>query len=315
MALTDAAALNNLIETAYDTEVEFLNRNTPFFAELASKKVEKLAMPGDVITLSIHGDLAAATTPLTDGVDVTATALPDVTRVSLTLEEYGAAAVSTLRAHLTSFSSVDSQKANQLARQMHITVDDLAQTALRAGTNVYREISGAISTAAATGILGTDKIRSPHVRLIKARLSSGNALPTRGEQYAAYIHGDVAHDLLAETGGVGWTDFHKYVGSTNVWRGEVGTYNGVAFIESPRCHVAREGSGSGGTQIKVYKTYFMGQQALAYAAALEPQVVVSMQTDLLKRNFGLGWKAMLAFKVFRQTALYRLETTSSIAEL
>ena len=42
---------------------------------------------------------------------------------------------------------------------------------------------------------------------------------------------------------------------------------------------------------------------------------MSTQTDLLKRNFGLGWKAMLAFKVFRQNALYQLQTASSIAEL
>ena len=63
---------------------------------------------------------------------------------------------------------------------------------------------------------------------------------------------------------------------------------------------------------KVFNTYFAGQQALAEAVAEEPHVVIGPVVDKLMRHRPLGWYGVLGFARYREEALYRVETSSSI---
>lgn len=65
--------------------------------------------------------------------------------------------------------------------------------------------------------------------------------------------------------------------------------------------------------VKVYNTIIAGQQALAEAVAEEPHVVIGNTTDRLNRLTPVGWYGVLGFKRYREEALYRIETASSIA--
>jgi len=62
----------------------------------------------------------------------------------------------------------------------------------------------------------------------------------------------------------------------------------------------------------VFNTYFAGQQALAEAVAEEPHVVIGPVVDKLMRHRPLGWYGVLGQAIYRQEALYRVETSSSI---
>lgn len=64
---------------------------------------------------------------------------------------------------------------------------------------------------------------------------------------------------------------------------------------------------------KVYRTIVAGQQALAEAVAEEPHVVIGPVTDKLMRLRPIGWYGVLGFKRYREDALYRIESESSIA--
>jgi N4-gp56 family major capsid protein len=64
---------------------------------------------------------------------------------------------------------------------------------------------------------------------------------------------------------------------------------------------------------KVYRTFIAGQQALAEAVAEEPHVVIGPVVDKLMRHRPMGWYGVLGFSRFREEALYRIETGSSIA--
>ena len=64
---------------------------------------------------------------------------------------------------------------------------------------------------------------------------------------------------------------------------------------------------------KVYRTFIAGQQALAEAVAEEPHVVIGPVVDKLMRHRPMGWYGVLGFARFREEALYRVETGSSIA--
>jgi N4-gp56 family major capsid protein len=63
----------------------------------------------------------------------------------------------------------------------------------------------------------------------------------------------------------------------------------------------------------VYRTIICGKQALAEAVAQEPNVVIGPVTDKLLRFRPIGWYGVLGFSLYRQAALFRIETGSSIA--
>jgi hypothetical protein len=97
-------------------------------------------------------------------------------------------------------------------------------------------------------------------------------------------------------------------------------FEGVRFMESSRAPLfanASNNSGSAGT-IDVYGTLIMGRQALAKGVSLggeygaQPTIVYGTVTDLLKRFRPVGWKHFVGYGVFRQEALRRIESSSSI---
>src|SRR5882762_4241891 len=101
---TNALRWDLLTETAYDREVEYALRDAPQFRDIIDKRPAKQAMPGDVVTLTLHVDLALATTPLTETVDPDAVGASPPIRVSVTLNEYGNATLQTLKLRELAFT-------------------------------------------------------------------------------------------------------------------------------------------------------------------------------------------------------------------
>ena len=66
---------------------------------------------------------------------------------------------------------------------------------------------------------------------------------------------------------------------------------------------------------RVYNTIVCGQQAMAQAVAEEPHTVIGPVVDKLMRHRPMGWYGVLGFARYREEALYRIETGSSIAAL
>lgn len=66
---------------------------------------------------------------------------------------------------------------------------------------------------------------------------------------------------------------------------------------------------------RVFNTIICGQQAMAQAVAEEPHVVIGPVVDKLMRHRPMGWYGVLGFARYREEALYRIESGSSIAAL
>jgi len=66
---------------------------------------------------------------------------------------------------------------------------------------------------------------------------------------------------------------------------------------------------------RVFSTIVCGKQAMAQAVAEEPHVVIGPVVDKLMRFRPMGWYGVLGFARYREEALYRIETGSSIAAL
>ena len=387
MAFTDTSAISGLVQTAYDRYVEFALRSQPMIRAVADKKPVQQAMPGSSVVFSLYNDLSAATSTLTETTDPAAVAISNVDTVSVTLAEYGNAALVTRKLQLFSLSDVDPAVADIIAYNLADSLDVVAQDVLRQGTNV---IYGGNKTSTAT-ITASDTIDSADLRKVVAKLRSNKAVPRAGSLYWTGIHPEVSHDLRAETGSVGWRDTHSQTDASlgNLFAGTIGTYEGAFFVENPRMFSAKSGadqsalptapavsgvsgeftivvangafggraevgdkisgtnvgasakitaisvgasnttltvsvanSGTVGTNTltvtpvtRVFSTLICGKQALAEAVAQEPGVVIGPVTDKLMRFRPIGWYGVLGWNRYREEALYRIETGSSIAAL
>jgi len=294
-----------LVQKAYDRLVEFALRSQPLLRSVADKKPVRQNMPGSSVVFQIYSDLAKATTPLSEQVDPDSVAIGSPTAITVTLNEYGNAVLTTRKLQLLSLADVDPAIANIVAFNMADSIDELVQTELRGGSNVIYAGSTATSTATITAAA---TLTSANIRRAVAKLRAGKAVPRKGSLYWCALHPEVSHDLRAESGAGGWRLPHEYQSNAEIWAGEIGTYEGAYFVESPRLYNATDGA----TSARVFRTLLAGQQALAEAVAEEPHIVIGNVTDKLMRQRPIGWYGVLGWKRYREEALYRIESSSSI---
>lgn len=323
-AFTGTAAMANLVQTAYDRALEFALRAQPMFRTIADKKPVQQAMPGSSIVFELYQDLAQQITPLNELVDPDSVAAGNPTTVSVTLNEYGNAILVSNKLDLFSFTDVTAGLTNQVAWNLIDSVDLLVQNVLAAGTQTLRRnpSTGAVTygfgstptqPTALTAIDNTanSNFSSDMARFAVTQLRTNKVHPNRGNYYVAYIHPQVSYDLRRETGAAAWRDPHNYSAAGNIWAGEIGEYEGACYIETPRCQNTQSGAGTGGTQTRVFNTYFTGQQALAEAVAEEFHTVRGPVVDKLQRFQPFGWYGVAGWSLYRPESLIVAQTASS----
>lgn len=307
---TDTTQLANLVQTAYDRYVEMALRAMPLFRSVVDKHPGQQAMPGSSVVLNLYADLADAVTPLSEDTDVTAVGIPATTNVTITLAEYGNAAVVSRKLRALAFSDIDPAVVNMIAFNEASTVDTLVQTVLRGMTNVIHENSGTITYNTGTTVLtaSTDVFKSQIARTAVAKLRTQLSMPKRDNLYACYLHPEVSYDLRAESGSTGWLPPHQYSAPDAIWAAEIGNYEGAFYVESPRCYQATDGVSS----TRVFRSYYLGQQALAEATSEDFHVELGPVVDRLNRLQPIGWYGIAGWSGYRQASAVRTETTSSI---
>jgi N4-gp56 family major capsid protein len=382
---------SNLVTLAYDKLIELNLRSVPQFRAIADKKIGSPTHDGSSIRFQFHNDIAdtsIAGATLDETVDPDAVALPATTTLDVAQTELGRVVLPTRKLALMSLADVDPWIANAVAFNMATTLDNGVAAVLDAGTNVIRESAGALSTTAAKStIVATDTFKGRDVRYAVTKLRASNVVP-RGGMYVSYIHPEVSHDLRTETGNNIWRTPHEYQNAGPLFAGELGAWEGVRFIETPRMtnsisggaltalatasavsgvsgaftivvangafgglaevgdNISGTGVGGSGTnaitaisvgttnttltvtvansgtvgtntltvtpKARVYNTYVLGQQALAEAVWKEPGIEFGNVVDKLNRFRPVGWHGIINWSIYRQEALYRIETASSV---
>lgn len=298
-----------LVQKAYDRLVEFELRAQPLLRSVADKRPARQAMPGSSVVLQTYNDLDVAKSTLTETVDPDSVALSTPNQITITLNEYGNAALVTRKLQLFSLADVDPAIANIIAFNMADSIDEVAQDALLTGTNVLYATGGTTTPTSTADVAAEDTLSAADIRKAVAKLRTNKAVGRKGSLYWVGIHPEVSHDLRAETGAASWRNPHEYQSNSEIWAGEIGQFEGAYFVESPRMRVATDGASSA----KVYRTIIAGKQALAEAVAEEPHTVIGPVTDKLMRFRPIGWYGVLGFGVYRNEAFYRIESGSSIS--
>jgi len=248
MAYTDTSSTSlggtvggaGLVQKAYDRLLEFALRSEPLIRSVADKRPAKQSIPGSTVVLQKYVDLDAKTSTLTETVDPDAVAVSTPTQVTVTLNEYGNAVLVTRALELFSLADVDPAIANMIAFNLADSIDQVAMTTLRSGSNnIYAGNATSVATVDAA-----DTLDSADIRKAVAKLRSNKAKGRRGNAYWVGIHPQVSHDLRAETGDLGWRypQSQSASESSKIWAGEIGEYEGAFFVESPRLYNAKTGA-------------------------------------------------------------------------
>lgn len=270
--------------------------------------------PGLQVTLFIRGALAAAITPLIEGQDINAVPMTDST-VTLTIAEYGNAEISTAAVRGGALMAIDELAADDIGFNSGLSQDSLARNALAAGSQVW--YANGNTHTLRSQVATSDLLKAHDVRVQRAALARNNVKRFDGGMYAAFISPDVALDLQEETGQGSWRTPHEYAAGLNngIWTGEIGTFQGFRFVEAPRAPVfPNVGAGSA----NVYRTLFMGREAMAKVWSLRdgngpmPEIVIGPVTDTLRRFHPIGWKWLGGYGIFRQKAIWGVESCASI---
>lgn len=313
--------------TAYERLSYFALRPELYFDACASIKPTRQSHPGSAVLFNIYNDLAPAITALTEGTDIEVVAVSD-TEVTVSLNEYGNAAMTTAKVRGFSYLMVSPDVANVVGFNAGLSFDCLARNPLLAGTNVRFGGNGAGPRN--TLVDGTNSLKSADIRKVVADLSDAN-VQRLGGYYRTYLAAAAALDMREETGAAGWRDPHTYAQPEQIWNGETGVFEGTAFIETSRMtaanlEIAQGGpggflnggaAGGGSGNHDVFPVITVGNQALAKTwsnsvSGPRPQIVLGAVVDRLQRFVPVGWYWLGGFARFREEAIRRIEVVTTL---
>lgn len=300
-----------LVQDVWDLAVGEALNELPTARQFVDKKPTRPMSKGSSITLEKFEWFDAATltamqTPLTEESDVDAVKAPKPSPVTITPNEYGAAVVRTKKLDNRTFAPVDPYLARLVADAMNKTVDALVQAALRT-TASPTVVNGGTGV---NDIVNTDVLTADVVRTAVTRLRTNKALPWFGNFYAGLVHPHVILDLRDEGGAGSWRVPNEYGASQDrIWRGEIGEFEGVRFVENALVYTQQNAS-----SVTAYQNYFLGRGALAEAVIEEPHVVIGPVMDKLGRFHTVGWYGDLGFAVYESKAIQRIISGSSLGD-
>lgn len=303
---------------AFQQLAYFAFRSQPMYEMIADVRSTAQTHNGASVQFNIYDNMAQATSALTEASDVTAVALGDST-VVVTLAEYGNAVITTAKLRGTSFLNVDADAANIIGYNMVDSVDKLVSNVANAGTNViYAQGSAGSRPASRVAVSDANTFGAQEGRQAVAELRTASAPGFDNGNYIGLVHPDVSYDLREQTAVTDVIQYQIRQEGAAVRNGSIGVFGGIEWIENPRAPILDDAGATSTTN--VYQTLVAGRQALAKAFSRapgfgeDPSVVFGPVTDTLRRFHPVGWYHLVGHAIFRQAALQRIESSSSIGD-
>jgi len=261
------------------------------FEEFAVRKQELLAAPGEVVKFTIYDDIARGG-ELTENVSLTAKAM-SATQKSITVKEWGNAIKVSEKLLRLSWDDVMAESATLLGRDYAVTRDLALRDALFSGASnnlLADPTAGAIGSLTSTDTFDIEAIRSA-VEI----LQTNDAPKFFGDYYVCFLHPHQAAYLRRDQD---WVDAHQYIGTRNLFNGEIGRWEDVIFIvttHAPNGAAAATApgydstlDGTGASNIDLYKACIFADQSLYVADSLPVELRDNGVEDF-GRTHGLAW--------------------------
>ncbi|MCB7064125.1 N4-gp56 family major capsid protein [Enterocloster citroniae] len=303
---TETATLSAEMKTFYDKNL--LRYTKPHLVHDQFGQTRNIPKNGGKrIEFRRFEQLPKALTPLTEGVTPEGQTMT-VTKQEAEVKQYGGFVSLSDQISMTAIDNVVVESTTSIGNQAGSTLDTISREALNAGTNVqYAEGQVASRSALTADMKLTVKAIKMAVRALKVQ----NTGKING-YYVAIIHPDCSYDITEDPR---FIDVVKYKNPERIFEGEIGTLEGVRFVETTEAKKFVK-AGAGG--IDVYSTLVLGSNAYATTkiegGGLETIVKPlgsGGTSDPLNQRSTVGWKAMKVTEILSQQYMIRIETAST----
>ena len=311
MATTTQTTANQALEVKEYYNRTLLSRLTPTL--VFDKFAQKKPVPknnGKTVEFRRFKSLAAATTPLTEGVTPDGNSF-QVEKVNATLKQYGDYIQTSDVLNDVAIDPITTEVVELLGEQAGLTIDTIARDIISAGTTV--QYAGA--KTGTSSITAADKLSYAEILKAVRTLKQNHAKPFEDGYYIGFINAAQAYDLQQDEM---WQDVSKYNGAKAIMDGEIGKLGKVRFIETENLKVK---NGAGASSINVHCAIVLGKDAFG-TVELEgkggvetiiktPKGNDGNTSDPLNQRSTAGWKAMKTYVILQDLALLRLECAVS----
>lgn len=256
--------------------------------------------------------LAVATNAITEGVTPDGVDL-NITKLNATVSQYGNYTKISEFINMTGLDPLLTEAAQLMGENAGESMDTLVRDVVAAGTNVIT--AGAKARSA---LLATDKITALDILRVRRTLKRNKVkqipLPNGGKGYLAFIHTDVATDLMQTQE---WKDQNTYVDTKNREDGVLGKMYGIYFLEADNA-VKFAGAGSAGAD--VYGTIFIGKGAYGVPdieGSSKPEIIVHKAgsagtADPLNQFNTVAWKSAFTTLRLNELCIVRYESGATV---
>lgn len=269
---------------------------------------------GQTVNFRRFSSLAAATTPLSEGVTPSSTELT-VTQITATPAQYGAFVEVSDILDFTAPDPILTEAGDLLGEQAADTIDQLVRNVIIAGTTIqYAGTGNAARLDVATGdVLNAAEIRKavrtlhnnkarPITQILNASTGVGT-VPVAGG-YVGIVGPYGLYDLKADSK---FIPVHQYGSRDGLMPFEVGALDEVRFVltNNPTIY-----AGAGTAGIDVHATLVLGADAYGI---ITPQGVRNIikgfgeGQDPLDQRATTGWKLYFTSVILQQLAMVRIE--------
>ena len=302
----DLSVGSQFVTTAYNLVVYPSLRPQLILDQFATVRATRLTHRGSSVRFSFVDDLAEATTPLLENIDVDSAAM-EARGLVVPMQEYGNAVTTTALLRGTSMVPIDPMVAERVGYNAGASIDTLAGTALQDGNVTYDDgTTGTVET-----VDDPDGLSSAGLREAVLILQQNNARPLRGSYWTliaspAQIMA-LRGEAMSTSNQAGWRDVtmrEEGMAGNNIFYGQVGTYEGVNIIANNHMPDPNKAVLMGAESFaKVYSN------AAGFGAT--PNTVVSPVVDKLRRFASVGWHHLVGYSVFRTDSLVYIDTTAT----
>ena len=272
------------------------------YDQFAVVRTDLTKNPGDTISFQKYANLARGGA-LAEDVDLEPKSMSK-TAVPISVTEYGNAVGLTQKFLSLSFMDEMQNASMLLGRDYALVTDTMLRDALFSGSQTYLA-----NNVANTGVLAsTDTLDLDDLDAVIEVLATGNALKlvdANGEYYGSYFHPHHAKPIKKLLISV-----RQYAYPELIFKGEVGEYNGIRFIETTNCPngaaantdvsydatLVQGYDPAGGVTANLcdlYKLVVFGQNAYGWAVALPVELREDPGFSKFGRKRGLAWYSIM----------------------
>lgn len=284
------------------------------FEEFAIRKQELNAAPGENIKFTIYNDITR-NGKLTEHTSLSGQAMSAIQR-TITVTEWGNAINVSEKLLRLSWDDVMAEAATLLGRDYAVTRDLALRDALFTGaTNNFTTNDLVLGgdgldgddnpVAGLGGIEANETFSIDAIRYAVEVLQTNDAPKFFGDYYVCFLHPHQAAYLRRDPD---WVNAHQYVGTRNLFNGEIGRWEDVIFVvttHAPNGAAAATAAGydanldgAGANGIDLYKACVFGDQCLYVADSLPVELRDNGVEDF-GRTHGLAWYSIFGTEVLK----------------